>query len=43
MIRMLHAQIIQARSFVLAIVVLPDLGHHVQVCHFNGRFKVNRS
>ena len=40
MIQMLHAQILQAHSPVLAMLVIPDLVHHVQVCHSYGCFYV---
>ena len=33
MIQMLHVQILQAHSPVLAMLVIPDLVQHVQVCH----------
>ena len=42
MIQMLHVQILQAHSPVLAMLVIPDLVHHVPVCHPNGCIKVNR-
>ena len=39
-IQMLHAQILQAHSPVHAMLVIPDLVQHVQVCHSNGCFYV---
>ena len=39
MIQMLHVQILQAHSPVLAMLVIPDLVQHVQViCHSYGCF-----
>ena len=40
MIQMLHVQILQAHSPVLAMLVIPELVQHVQVCHSNGCFYV---
>ena len=40
MIQMLHVQILEAHSPVLAMLVIPDLVQHVQVCHSNGCFYV---
>ena len=43
MIQMLHAQILQAHSPVLAMLVIPDLVQHVQVCHSYGCFYLAES
>ena len=40
MIQMLHVQILQAHLPVLAMLVIPDLVQHVQVCHSYGCFYV---
>ena len=43
MIQMLHVQILEAHSPVLAMQVIPELVQHVQVCHSYGCFYLSGS